>query len=94
MRTSVQKENHISSNARVVFCVCLCDIHKYIVDIHISIMDIMNIYYSITDIDLQFNNGYSKFAIMYGYPWFNYGYPERYAGEIIDIHNWTVGVNI
>ena len=24
-------------------------------------MDIMNIYNSITDIDLQFNNGYSKF---------------------------------
>ena len=31
---------------------------------------------------------------MYGYPWFNYGYPERYAGKIIDIHNWIVGVNI
>ena len=57
-------------------------------------MDIMNIYNSITDRDLQFNNGYSKFTIMYGYPWFNYGYPERYAGEIIDIHNWIVGVNI
>ena len=60
-------------------------------------MDIMNIYNSITDIDLQFNNGYSKFNIMYfqyGYPWFNYGYPERYAGKIIDINNWIVGVNI
>ena len=22
------------------------------------------------------------------------GYPERYAGKIIDIHNWIVGVNI
>ena len=31
---------------------------------------------------------------MSGYPWFNYGYPERYAGKIIDIHNWIVGVNI
>ena len=29
-------------------------------------MDIMNIYNSITDIDLQLNNGYSKFTIMYG----------------------------
>ena len=57
-------------------------------------MDIMNIYNSITNLDLQFNNGYSKFTIMYGYPWFNYGYPERYAGKIIDIHNWIVGVNI
>ena len=28
-------------------------------------MDIMNIYNSITDVDLQFNNGYSKFTIMY-----------------------------
>ena len=28
-------------------------------------MDIMNIYNSITDIDLQFNNGYSKFTITY-----------------------------
>ena len=54
-------------------------------------MDIMNIYNSITDIDLQFNNGY-KFTIIYGYPWFNYGYPEQYAGKIID--NWSVGVNI
>ena len=53
-------------------------------------MDIMNIYNSITDIDLQFNNGYSKFTIMYGYQWFNFGYPERYAGKIIDI----AGVNI
>ena len=51
-------------------------------------MDIMNIYNSIMDIDLQFNNGYSKFKIMYGYPWFNYGYPEQYAG------NWIAGVNI
>ena len=34
---------------------------------HISIMDIMNIYNSITDIILQFNNGYSKFTIIYGY---------------------------
>ena len=25
----------------------------------------MNIYNSITDIDLQYNNGYSKFTIMY-----------------------------
>ena len=57
-------------------------------------MDIMNIYNSITDIDLQLNNGYSKFTIMYGYPWFNYGYPERYAGKMIDIHNWIMGVNI
>ena len=30
-------------------------------------MDIMNIYNSITHIELQFNNGYSKFTIMYGY---------------------------
>ena len=30
-------------------------------------MDIMNIYNSITDIDLQFNDRYSKFPIMYGY---------------------------
>ena len=57
-------------------------------------MDIMNIYNSITDIGLQFNNGYSKFTIMYGYPWFHYGYPEQYAGKLIDIHNWIVGVNI
>ena len=28
-------------------------------------MGIMNIYNSITDIDLQFNNGYSKFTIMF-----------------------------
>ena len=55
-------------------------------------MDIMNIHNSIADIDLQFNNGYSKFTIMYGYPY--YGYPKRYAGKIIDIHNWIVGVNI
>ena len=48
----------------------------------------MNIYNSIADIDLQLNNlNNSKFTIMYGYPWFNYGYPERYAGKIIDIHN-------
>ena len=47
---------------------------------------------SIARIDRQFNNGYSKFTIMYGYPWFNYGYPERYAGKISDIHNWIVGV--
>ena len=60
-------------------------------------MDIMNIHISITDKDLQFNNGYSKLTIMYGYPWFNYWYTERYAGKIIDniiIHNWIVGVNI
>ena len=50
-------------------------------------MDIMNIYNSIMDIDLQFNNEYSKFTIMYGYPWFYYGYPERYAGKNIDIHD-------
>ena len=56
-------------------------------------MDIMNIYNSITDMDLQFNNGYSKFTIMYEYPLINYGYQERYAGKIIDIHNWIVGVN-
>ena len=57
-------------------------------------MDIMNIFNYITDIDLQLNNGYSKFTIMYGYSWFNYGYPERYAGKIIDIHNWIVDANI
>ena len=28
-------------------------------------MDITNIYNSITDRDLQFNNGYSKFTIMF-----------------------------
>ena len=28
-------------------------------------MGIMNIYNSIMDIDLQFNNGYSKFTIMF-----------------------------
>ena len=28
-------------------------------------MDITNIYNSITDIDLQFNNGYWKFTIMF-----------------------------
>ena len=63
-------------------------------DIHKSIMDIMNIYNSITDIDLQFNNGYSKFTIMYEYTWWNYGYAELYAGKIIDIQDWIVGVNI
>ena len=57
-------------------------------------MDIMNIYNSITDNDLQLNNGYSKCTIMYGYPWINHGYPERYDIKIIDIHNWIVGVNI
>ena len=57
-------------------------------------MYIMNTCNSITDIDLQFNNGYSKFTIMYAYPWFNYGYLERYAGKIIDINNWIMGVNI
>ena len=57
-------------------------------------MGIMNIYISIMGVDLQFNNRYSKFTIMYGYSWFNYGYPEWYAGKIIDIHNWIVGVNI
>ena len=36
------------------------------VDMHKSIRDIMNIYNSITDTDLQFNNGFSKFTIMYG----------------------------
>ena len=66
-------------------------------------MAIMIIYNSITDIDLQLNNGHSKFTIMYGYPRFNYGYPELYAGKtslisitefwmwiynsIMDIHN-------
>ena len=58
-------------------------------------MVIMDIYNSITDIDLQFNNGYSKFTIMNGYLWFNYGYPELYAGkEIIDIRNWIMDVKI
>ena len=58
-------------------------------------MDVMDIYNSITDIDLQFNNGYSKFTIMYGYPWFNYGCPELYAGKkIIDIHDWIMDVNV
>ena len=37
-------------------------------------MDIMDIYDNITDIDLQFNNVY---------PWFNYGYPELYAGKTL-----------
>ena len=42
-------------------------------------MDIMIIYNSITDIDLQLNNGYSKFTTMYGYQLFN--------DSIMDIQN-------
>ena len=54
-------------------------------------MDIMNIYNSITDIDLQFNNGYSKFTIMYSMIqlWIS-----RTVCWKIDIHNLIVGVNI
>ena len=58
-------------------------------------MDIMNIYNFSTDIDLQSSNEYSEFTILYGYPWFNYGYPELYAGKN---HwyplNWIMDVNI
>ena len=50
-------------------------------DIHIS--NIMDIYNSITDVDLQFNDEYSKFTIMYGY-----------ARKIIDNYDRIMDVNI
>ena len=54
----------------------------------------MNIYNSITDVDLQFNNGYSKFTIMYGYIHDPIIDIQNCILYIIDTHNRIMDVNI
>ena len=57
-----------------------------------SIIYIINIYNSIMDIDLQFNNGYSNISMDIHDPIMDI--QNCMMGKIIDIHNWIMDVNI